>query len=58
MPQQLRLDSIRKLAAEHLPRAYAPYSQFRVSAVVVAKSGRSYVGVTVENSAYPLSRCA
>jgi cytidine deaminase len=57
MPQ-LRLDSIRKLAAEHLPRAYAPYSHFRVSAVVVSKSGRCYVGVNVENSAYPLSRCA
>jgi len=55
---QLRLDSIRKLAAEHLKYAYAPYSKFPVSAVVVSSSGRSYVGVNVENAAYPLSRCA
>ncbi len=57
MPELL-LDSIRALAKEHLPNAYAPYSHFRVSAVVVAKSGRSYVGVNVENGVYPLSRCA
>ncbi|WP_457638247.1 cytidine deaminase [Oceanithermus sp.] len=52
------LDEIRKLAKEKLANAYAPYSHFPVSAVVVAKSGRPYVGVNVENSAYPLSRCA
>jgi len=57
MPK-LRLDSIRSLAKENLANAYAPYSHFPVSAVVVAKSGRTYVGVNVENSAYPLSRCA
>jgi len=57
MPE-LRLDNIRKLAKEHLPNAYAPYSRFKVSAVVVSKSGRAYVGVNVENGAYPLSRCA
>ncbi len=56
MPE-LRSD-IRILAAKHLQNAYAPYSGFRVSAVVVAKSGRQYVGVNVENAAYPLSRCA
>lgn len=46
------------LAQAALAHAYAPYSKFPVSAVVVTKSGRSYVGVNVENGAYPLSRCA
>lgn len=46
------------LAQSALKRAYAPYSNFPVSAVVVGASGRAYVGVNVENSAYPLSRCA
>ncbi|WP_287370687.1 cytidine deaminase [Oceanithermus sp.] len=46
------------LAQTALAHAYAPYSKFPVSAVVVAESGRSYVGVNVENGAYPLSRCA
>jgi cytidine deaminase len=46
------------LAQAALAHAYAPYSNFPVSAVVVAESGRAYVGVNVENAAYPLSRCA
>jgi len=46
------------LARSALAHAYAPYSKFPVSAVVIAESGRAYVGVNVENGAYPLSRCA
>ena len=46
------------LARSALAHAYAPYSKFPVSAVVVAGSGRAFVGVNVENGAYPLSRCA
>jgi len=53
-----RLSDLRELAKKHLASAYAPYSRFPVSAVVVSKSGHAYVGVNVENSAYPLSRCA
>jgi len=54
----LDLDKIRILAQKNLSNAYAPYSRFPVSAVIVARSGRTYVGVNVENSAFPLSRCA
>jgi cytidine deaminase len=39
-------------------RAYAPYSQFHVGAVVVARDGRVFEGVNVENAAYPLGVCA
>ena len=39
-------------------RAYAPYSEYLVGAVVVARDGRVFEGVNVENAAYPLGVCA
>ncbi len=41
-----------------LERAYAPYSDYHVAAVVRSSSGKLYGGTNVENAAYPLSRCA
>jgi cytidine deaminase len=38
--------------------AYAPYSRFLVGAVVLARDGRTFEGVNVENAAYPLGVCA
>ncbi len=38
--------------------AYAPYSRFKVGAAVRAASGVVYVGVNVENVAYPEGTCA
>ena len=42
-------------AREH---AYAPYSDYKVGAAVLAKSGQVYDGSNVENAVYPLSTCA
>jgi cytidine deaminase len=39
-------------------RAYAPYSRFLVGAAVRARDGRVFLGVNVENAAYPLGICA
>ena len=39
-------------------RAYAPYSGYFVGAVAVARDGRVFEGVNVENAAYPLGLCA
>jgi cytidine deaminase len=38
--------------------AYAPYSRYRVGASLLAKDGRVFDGVNVENAAYPLGICA
>ena len=38
--------------------AYAPYSRFLVGAAALARDGRVFEGVNVENAAYPLGVCA
>ena len=45
-------------AEEVAKRAYAPYSNYLVGAVVRTKDGRLFEGVNVENAAYPLGVCA
>lgn len=39
-------------------KAYAPYSDFRVGACVLASSGKTYCGCNFENASYGLSICA
>jgi cytidine deaminase len=45
-------------ADEIAARAYAPYSNYLVGAVVRTRDGRLFEGVNVENAAYPLGVCA
>ncbi|MEA3441229.1 MAG: cytidine deaminase [Chloroflexota bacterium] len=45
-------------ALEARQRAYAPYSNYAVGAALLAKSGRIYQGVNIENAAYPTTICA
>lgn len=45
-------------AREAATRAYAPFSNFRVGAVVVGEDGTRYTGCNVENGALGSSICA
>jgi len=51
------MERIKALLEAHVERAYAPYSGFPVVALVEAE-GEYFLGVNVENAAFPLSQCA
>ncbi len=57
IPPQQR-DELIARALEARQRAYSPYSGYPVGAALLAKSGRIYQGVNVENAAYPTGMCA
>jgi len=52
------LAELRAAAFAVMERAYAPYSRFRVGAVLRATTGELAAGCNVENAAYPASICA
>lgn len=43
---------------EMLKNAYAPYSDFRVGAVIISKNNKLFDGCNVENTSYSLTVCA
>jgi len=45
-------------ALDAMAKAHAPYSGFRVGAVVKGANGRLYAGCNIENAAYPEGWCA
>ena len=47
-----------ELAIKAREMAYAPYSNHKVGAALVGKSGKVYTGCNVENAAYSPTNCA
>lgn len=45
-------------ANELLDRAYVPYSNFPVAAILIDDKGNKYRGTNIENASFPLSLCA
>jgi len=52
------LEKMISLARDAMGRAYAPYSNFQVGAVVRGRDGGLFSGCNVENAAYPQGCCA
>ncbi|HOB71303.1 MAG TPA: cytidine deaminase [bacterium] len=52
------LQSAISQAADIRKNAYAPFSKFKVGAVVVAENGEIFQGVNVENSSFGATVCA
>lgn len=53
-----RLDHWIALAKSASKKAYCPYSQFPVGAVVITDSGAEFAGCNVENASFGLTICA
>ena len=53
-----QLGVLRERALAVMDRAYAPYSNFRVGASLLASDGTIADGCNVENAAYPVGICA
>ncbi len=52
------LEEAFELALKVRENAYAPYSNFKVGAVLVTKEGKMFAGCNVENVSYGLTICA
>ena len=47
-----------EIATEARAKAFAPFSNFKVGAAVLTKSGKIYTGCNVESASYGLTVCA
>lgn len=52
------IEELIQIALDNKDNSYSPYSNFRVSAVVMTKNGEIYKGVNIENASYPATICA
>lgn len=51
-------EQLASLAIKAMDNAYVPYSNYRVGAALLTKSGKIYTGCNIENAAYSPSVCA
>ena len=54
----MKLEQLVEIAYEAREMSYAPYSQFKVGAALLAKSGKIYKGCNIENASYTPTNCA
>jgi len=57
MEQQI-IKQLIKEAHNALEHSYSPYSNYKVGAALLTKSGRIVTGTNIENASYPAGMCA
>ncbi len=56
--EQSYIEKLIETAIVQLDYSYAPYSNFKVGAALLAKNGDIYTGCNIENAAYTPTNCA
>lgn len=56
--EQVMIEKLINTAIEQLKFSYTPYSNFKVGAALLTKSGKIYTGCNIENASYTPTNCA
>ena len=56
--EQVMVEKLIDTASEQLKFSYTPYSNFKVGAALLTKSGKIYTGCNIENASYTPTNCA
>lgn len=56
--EQVMVEKLIDTAIEQLKFSYTPYSNFKVGALLLTKSGKIYTGCNIENASYTPTNCA
>lgn len=56
--EQVIVEKLIDTAIEQLKFSYTPYSNFKVGAALLTKSGKIYTGCNIENASYTPTNCA
>lgn len=56
--EQVMVEKMIDTAIEQLKFSYTPYSNFKVGAALLTKSGKIYTGCNIENASYTPTNCA
>ena len=56
--EQVMVEKLIDIEIEQLKFSYTPYSNFKVGAALLTKSGKIYTGCNIENASYTPTNCA
>ena len=56
--EQIMVEKLIDTAIKQLKFSYTPYSNFKVGAALLTKSGKIYTGCNIENASYTPTNCA